>query len=339
MSASALLNLLDPATYPSRRIEAWKYSDLARVLREAPQVSAVTNVGTTGVFDDLADKVIVFANGQSDEASFVAAGVQTLALRFVSDAQGTAHSAGFEVRVPAGASLTVIESHEGAGSAYASHIRLTYSVETGGQLTRVVVADDLADAVSIIDADIDLAPEAKLAQTVVATGARLQRIETRLAHHAESADARLDGVYVLNGSRHVDLTTVVDHLAANGTTSQLSKGVARDTSRGVFQGKIIVERGADGTDARMGHHALIAGERAEIDAKPELIIYADDVQCAHGNTVGTLDESALFYMQSRGISEDEARALLTTAFLGEVVERIEREDIRERVDQWLTDRL
>ena len=112
-----------------------------------------------------------------------------------------------------------------------------------------------------------------------------------------------------------------------------------DTARGVFQGKIIVERGADGTDARMGHHALILGERAEIDAKPELEIYADDVQCAHGNTVGNLDESALFYMQQRGIPADEARALLTQAFLIEVVDRIGHEGAREVVREWLTARL
>ena len=339
MSASARLDLLDPATYPSRRVEAWKYSDLARVLRHAPQVSSAANVANVGLFDDIADKVVVIANGLTEDTSFAATGEQTLALRFVSDAQGTAHTTRYDVRVSAGASLTVIESYEGQGSAYASHVRLTYSVEAGGHLTRLVVADDVADAVSIIDAAIDLAPDAKLAQTIVSTGAKLQRIETRLAHHAAGADARLDGLYVLNGSRHVDLTSVVDHLAADGTTSQLAKGVARDASRGVFQGKIIVERGADGTDARMGHHALIAGERAEIDAKPELIIYADDVQCAHGNTVGTLDEAALFYMQARGITAEEARALLTEAFLNEVIDRIEREDIRERVGQWLTERL
>ena len=339
MSASAELNLFDAATYPSRRVEAWKYSDLARVLRDAPEASPVVEITTDGSFDDLADKVVVIANGRSEDTAFVAAGSQTLALRVVSEANGTAHMGSFDVTVPSGAALTVVETYEGSGAAYASQIRLTYKVESGASLTRVVIADDAADAVSIIDAEIDLAPEAKLAQSVIVTGAKLQRIETRLAHHAGGADARLDAVYVLNGSCHTDLTTVVDHLAADGTTSQLTKGVARETSRGVFQGKIIVERGADGTDARMAHNALIAGERAEIDAKPELIIYADDVQCAHGNTVGTMDESALFYMQSRGITEDEARALLTTAFLGEVVERIEREDIRERVDQWLTDRL
>ena len=107
--------------------------------------------------------------------------------------------------------------------------------------------------------------------------------------------------------------------------------MARDTARGVFQGKIVVERGADGTDARMGHHALIASERAEIDAKPELIIYADDVQCAHGNTVGALDESALFYMQQRGISREEAQMLLKFAFAGEVIDAISLEALRDRL--------
>ena len=126
---------------------------------------------------------------------------------------------------------------------------------------------------------------------------------------------------------------------ADGATSQLTKGVVRDTARGVFQGKIVVERGADGTDARMGHHALIASERAEIDAKPELIIYADDVQCAHGNTVGNLDQAALFYLQQRGIPLDEARALLTEAFLVEVVDRIAHEGARGVVRAWLAERL
>ena len=145
--------------------------------------------------------------------------------------------------------------------------------------------------------------------------------------------------YAVSGTRQADLTTVVDHAAADGVTSQLTKGVVRDTARGVFQGKIVVERGADGTDARMGHHALILSERGEVDAKPELIIYADDVQCAHGNTVGSLDQNALFYMQQRGVPLEEARALLTEAFLIEVVDRIGHESAREVVREWLTARL
>ena len=113
----------------------------------------------------------------------------------------------------------------------------------------------------------------------------------------------------------------------------------RDQSRGVFQGRIVVAEGADRTDARMGHHALILSDKAEIDAKPELLIFADDVQCAHGNTVGALDDDALFYAEQRGMPEDLARALLTAAFVGEVIERIEHDAVREAAQAWAAQRL
>jgi Fe-S cluster assembly protein SufD len=158
-------------------------------------------------------------------------------------------------------------------------------------------------------------------------------------HPGGHAELRLDGVYLLAGKRHADLTTVVTHEGVDGTTAQLTKGVVRDQARAVFQGRIIVAEGADHTDARMGHHALILSDRAEVDAKPELEIYADDVACAHGNTVGALDEDALFYARQRGIPEPEARALLTQAFIGEVIDRIEHEAARAAVRAWASARL
>ncbi len=139
--------------------------------------------------------------------------------------------------------------------------------------------------------------------------------------------------------RHTDLTTVVEHRGLNGATSQLAKGVVTGRARGVFQGRIVVAKGADGTDARMRHAALILSEGAEIDSKPELEIYADDVQCAHGNTIGALDEEVLFYIRSRGIPEAAARAMLTEAHLGEVVERIEHEGAREAVRAFVAEKL
>ncbi|HKP78466.1 MAG TPA: SufD family Fe-S cluster assembly protein, partial [Phenylobacterium sp.] len=158
-------------------------------------------------------------------------------------------------------------------------------------------------------------------------------------HPGGHADLRLDGVYLLADKRHADLTTVVTHSDVDGATQQLTKGVVRDQARAVFQGRIIVAEGADRTDARMGHHALILSDRAEVDAKPELEIYADDVSCAHGNTVGALDENALFYARQRGIPEPEARALLTEAFIGEVIDRIEHEGARDIVRAWAAERL
>jgi Fe-S cluster assembly protein SufD len=124
-----------------------------------------------------------------------------------------------------------------------------------------------------------------------------------------------------------------------GVTDQLTKGVVRDQGRGVFQGRIVVEPGADRTDARMGHHALVLSDRAEVDAKPELEIFADDVACAHGNTVGALDEEALFYAEQRGIPEADARAMLTEAFVGEVIDRIEHEGARDVARAWVAERL
>jgi Fe-S cluster assembly protein SufD len=242
------------------------------------------------------------------------------------------------VAARAGAKLLLLETHEGAGSAYVAHNTLELDVAAGAEVTRVVLVEEPEDAISVSEAHVKVEAGGVYRQTVIATGARLQRIETRISHFAQGAQVQADGLYLLNGSRHADLTSVVRHLEHDGATSQLIKGVARDTARGVFQGKIVVERGADGTDARMGHHALIASERAEIDAKPELIIYADDVQCAHGNTVGALDESALFYMQQRGVPAEEARALLTQAFLIEVIDRIEHEGAREVAREWLTAR-
>lgn len=342
MNALPRIDLKDASSFPSKRVEAWKYSDLRRHLREAPAPSPSATVPLVGggPFEALGGEAMVFVNGRAvNETQMMVSGDKTVRLRLISRAEGTGHALTARISVRAGAKLLLLESHEGEGSAYVAHNRLELDVARGAEVTRVVLADEPADAISVTQAQVQVQAGGIYRQTILTTGAKLQRQETQLAHKAQGADVRLDSVYLLSDARQADLTTVVDHLAADGLTSQLTKGVVRDTARGVFQGKIIVERGADGTDARMGHHALILGERAEVDAKPELEIYADDVQCAHGNTVGNLDESALFYMQQRGIPADEARALLTEAFLIEVVDRIGHEGAREVVRAWLTDRL
>ena len=198
-----------------------------------------------------------------------------------------------------------------------------------------MLADEAEDAVSVIDAEVALAPAAIFAQTVITSGVRRQRIETRVRHGGGGANARLDGLYLVAERRHADITTVVVHEQPDGTTDQLTKGVVSAQGRGVFQGRIEVARGADRTDARMGHHALVLSDRAEVDAKPELVIFADDVVCSHGNSVGALDEEALFYASQRGIPEAEARAMLTEAFVGEVVDRIDHEGARDVVRAWV----
>jgi Fe-S cluster assembly protein SufD len=260
-------------------------------------------------------------------------------LRFVSDAHTTAHHARVGVVVEAGVKAVLLESYEGQGEDYLANYLLEVFLEDGAELERVVVAAEAAEAVLVTTADVRLSPGARFLQTTLTSGARRQRLETRVRHPGGHAQLRLDGVYLLRGKRHADLTTVVDHQGLDGATDQLTKGVVRDQARGVFQGRIVVAEGADKTEARMGHHALILSDQAEVDAKPELEIYADDVACAHGNTVGALDEEALFYIRQRGIPEPEARALLTEAFVGEVIDRIGHEGARDAARAWVGENL
>ena len=166
-------------------------------------------------------------------------------------------------------------------------------------------------------------------------------IEWSTCPAVERDPQRVSGAWLFRGTR-IPVCALFENLASGATVDEFVgwfPGVVRDQARGVFQGRIVVSEGADRTDARMGHHALILSDRAEVDAKPELLIYADDVACAHGNTVGALDEDALFYARQRGMNEDTAKALLTEAFVGEVVDRIEHEGAREIARAWVAQRL
>ena len=338
MSLAAAIRDRDVAELPGKRDEDWRWTDLRGLIRALPEPSQPFkgDVGE-GAFDDLAADRRALVNGGHAAVEIAAGETATVALRFVSRGGGS-HASGATVGVGEGGHLRLFESYE-SDAASVAQASLTIRLGVGATLERVVLTADDAEAVSVSQAEVQLAPRSRFSQTVVASGARRQRIETRVLHPGGQAELRLDGIYLLADKRHSDQTTVVTHASVDGTTVQLTKGVVRDQARGVFQGRIVVEEGADRTDARMGHHALILSDRAEVDAKPELEIYADDVACAHGNTVGALDEDALFYARQRGMSEPEARALLTEAFIGEVIDRIEHEGARDVVRAWAAERL
>jgi Fe-S cluster assembly protein SufD len=328
LSLADAIRSRDVADLPGKRDEDWRWTDLRGLIRALPDPSRLLAELGAGPFDALAAEVQTLANGHGAPVMEVAAGqAATLALRLISRGDG-AHAGAVRIAVAPGGRLTLLESHEGQGG-YLAQASLSITLAEGAVMERIVLAEDTADGVSVVEADVALSPGADYAQTVLTSGGRRQRIETRIAHPGGHAAVRLDGAYLLADKRHADFTTIVTHQAVHGTADQLTKGVVRDQARGVFQGRIVVAEGADHTDARMGHHALILSDRAEVDAKPELEIYADDVACAHGNTVGALDEDALFYACQRGIPEDEARAMLTEAFVGEVVDRIGHAGARE----------
>ncbi len=340
MSVSEALKSRDASLLPSRRDEAWRYTDLRAAVRTIPEPSPLGTVpAAPGPFAAIkADRALVIINGRGPEVLSLDTGqVLCVELRLVADSHATSHQSDLRIDLASGAHLTLLESHEGRGAAYLSSANLIVHLAEGASLERVVILDEPSDAVSVITADITLSPGASLKQTVLTRGASRQRFETQVTHPGGGASVRLDGVYMLADKCHTDLTTIVTHVGPGGTTDQLTKGAVRDASRAVFQGQIQVQPGADQTDARMGHHALILSDRAEIDAKPELEIFADDVSCAHGNTVGALDEDALFYICSRGVPLDQARAMLVQAFGLEVIGRIETEAVREVAQAWLAE--
>lgn len=220
--------------------------------------------------------------------------------------------------------------HYSGGAGLASYL-VEFGLAEKAQVSRTILQEASAKDVTAITSTAHLAAEANFEQTTLAFGGKLTRIETHLEHKGENAKAVLNGAYLAASGYHVDFTTHVTHGAESCVTEQLTKGAVADGGRGIFQGKFLVPRTVGQfTDADMQHQALLLDNGAEIFAKPELEIYADDVECEHGNTSGQLDDEALFYMQQRGLPKAEARALLTEAFIVEALEKAQ-DGIREQL--------
>ncbi|UYO92223.1 Fe-S cluster assembly protein SufD [Pollutimonas sp. M17] len=162
-------------------------------------------------------------------------------------------------------------------------------------------------------------------------GARLARHDISTSFAGDHCETLLNGLYYVDGRRHVDHHTLIDHAKPHGVSREFYRGILGDTARGVFGGRILVAPGADKTDAVQRSDSLLLSRLAKADARPELEIYADDVKCAHGATVGQLDEDSMFYLRSRGLDEAHARNVLTYAFAAQSVDRIEPEALRGKV--------
>jgi Fe-S cluster assembly protein SufD len=166
----------------------------------------------------------------------------------------------------------------------------------------------------------------------VMLGASVARHEIRVLLEGVEAEVSLDGIYLPQGEQVHDNTIFVDHLATNCTSHQLYKGVLDARGHGVFNGHIMVRHGADGTDANQKNKNLLLSDRAQVDTRPRLEIYTDDVKCTHGAAVGQMDDEALLYLRTRGIPLEAARGLLVYAFVQEMVDRIELEPLRMQLE-------
>jgi len=238
------------------------------------------------------------------------------------------------------AGLDLIESYAAAGeSSYLTDAVVEVFVGEGARVTHYKVQDESGAAFHVASTRADVGRAAAYDLTTVTLGARLSRhdIEVRLGH--EGAECRVDGLYIVGTGQHADTHSLIDHLKPHGTSRQNYKGILDGKSRAVFNGRVFVHRDAQQTDAVQSNKNLLLSAEARVDTKPQLEIFADDVKCAHGATVGQLDEEELFYLLSRGLDPDLARNLLTYGFAEEIVGRIKFDSIRAQLDEAILNRL
>jgi Fe-S cluster assembly protein SufD len=267
------------------------------------------------------------------------AGPIHLAYRFVGDAPAAMFPRTL-VFVEPGAQVTLIETYDGpAGFDYQVNGALALVVGEGATVERIKIGDEGAAALHIATTMVSIGAKADYREFTFTTGGAVTRNQLFLRSAGDSAKIRIAGANLLKGRQHVDSTLVIDHAARGCESREVFKSVLDGESRGVFQGKIVVQPAAQKTDGRMMTQALLLSDTAEADNKPELEIFADDVQCGHGATSGRLDENLLFYLKARGIPAKEAEALLIQAFVGEAIDGIAHEGAREllteRVAAWL----
>ncbi|MFT0860130.1 Fe-S cluster assembly protein SufD [Ancylobacter sp. G4_0304] len=244
------------------------------------------------------------------------------------------------VIVGAGAHFTYAESFEGPdGLAYQANVATEFVVGDEAHLDVVRLQEEGAAAIHLATLLFDVGRNAQLHAFGFSSGAAVARTSLYATLSGADSHVAFNGAVLVKGRQHVDSTLFVDHTVPGCESRELFKHVLDDNSRAVFQGKIVVRQAAQKTDGRMMSRALLLGDDAEMDNKPELEIFADDVACGHGATCGAIDEDLLFYLRARGIPLKEAQSLLVQAFVGEAIETVEndvlREALVERAESWL----
>jgi Fe-S cluster assembly protein SufD len=255
-------------------------------------------------------------------------------LQIVHVASGAVPAAMFTrsmLRLGKDAGVTLVESYIAADGAraYQLHDSLIAVIGDNSRLDHVRLVEDSREAFNISSALLTLGAHAHFNTFGMASGAGVSRYQATIAFAGEGSKVETNGVNLLNGKQHADTTLFMDHAVPNCSSREIFRAVVDDSGHSVFQGRIVVRPHAQKTDAKMMTRALLLSDDAEADNKPELEIFADDVTCGHGATTGALDESLLFYLRARGLSEKEAQALLIQAFVGEAIESIVNDDLRE----------
>ena len=392
---AAAFNHFVLAGLPHSRVEAWKYTDLRRLMRDAKPLAAPPDAKARekardagGLLAGLGFRRLVIVDGTfvpelSDLAALetgllvrsmaealaldepllsqglgpmVPANEPALALNtaLASDGVVITVSPGVTIERPihlvfvnssvtpaamvtrslvvvgGGARATIVETHEGRDkSDYQVNTVLQLVVGDEARVDHVKITREGNAAIHVATLLANIGARAEFNEWGFTTGGAVVRNQQFVLLAGEGTVANLRGLSLIADRQHADTTLTVDHASAGGQSREVFKAVVDDEARAVFQGKITVRQQAQKTDAKMMTRALLLSDRAEADGKPELEIFADDVQCGHGSTTGTLDDQLKFYLMARGIPKKEAEALLIQAFAAEVVETIGHEGVRD----------
>ena len=237
-------------------------------------------------------------------------------------------------------SATVIESYSSAADEiYWTNAVVEIVLEEGARLEHYKLQHESLEAFHTAKTTAGLGRNSVFDTTTITLGAKLSRHDIRIRLDHEGADCHVDGLYIVSGGQHTDTHSLIDHLQPHCTSRQLYKGILDGKSRAVFNGKVFVHPGAQQTDAQQTNRNLLLSKDARVDTKPQLEIFADDVKCAHGATVGQLEDEELFYLISRGLHPELAQNLLTFGFAEEVIDKIKIESIKMQLGEAVLNRL
>lgn len=240
------------------------------------------------------------------------------------------------VVLDAGAQATVVETYVGiAGQRYFTNAITEIVLGDGANVEHCKLVQESDRAFHVGTTQVHQARDSNLSSISITISGAIARNDLNVVLDGEGAGCSLYGLYVTGDGQHADNHTAIEHAKPHGTSRQIYKGILDGRSRAVFNGKVIVHKDAQKTDAQQTNRNLLLSGDAIVDTKPQLEIFADDVKCTHGAAIGQLDEEALFYLRSRAMSEQTARSLLTYAFASQVVERISVEPLREQLDEQL----
>ena len=377
VGAKAAAERLSVIGLPTRKVESYHYTDLKMLLRSVPELAHAEKATSAPALRIPGAYRIPMTNGLADldgrepgvlRSALVpgsalserddvlvrlnmALAAKSLKLEIAGEMEqvlhidrrsegGAAHvNDSVHLFVADGGKATVIETFSGTDEAHLSNHASYVAVGKGATLTHILVDLSPAQATNFAVAEYHIAEASVLRTVTIHAGSVLSRINLFAKFEGEGAHGDFTGLNLVSDGQHSDLTLELSHAVPRCTSKPLYKQIARGRSVAAFQGKIVVAKHAQKTDAKLMMQGLMLSDEAQILSKPELEIFADDVVCGHGSTVGALDEDSLFYLMSRGIPKAEAESMLVRGFLDEVLDPIEDEALHEALEavvvKWL----